>query len=1371
MANLEIIIEANGRKAIDNLAQTTRSVSAIRNEIINLTNDATPLEDKQERLIALNREYVQALQRDIAVIETLKDGEKALAKEYAKVSEEMTRIRVGIGANSEAYKNLEKELEVVTQKQELLNKLERDKKEKAPVDPEIDSINRRAEAYEKLFGSMARLNTQRSQLESLYLARSENGASETALKRTEQELAKVIALQKQAREEEEKLSAQTKWDAQVKDIEKNNQYLRQYSTELNAVSKTLEAYTKLQREAFVNEDNDKLSQTSAKIAQLRTEYDTLIQKQQELDKQASFDNKLADIETNYQATMLYGTELEALKEKYRALTSMGKELFKQGEYERADTIARKAREVGAEIERIETAIEKPKKSKIKLLEITKNIIKFQLIMKPLTSLMSGFIRTISTSMKLAAEAEQIVSKLTTVFQDQAAAMSVATTAAQQYGTATSTMANSLSTIGDLLQAQGMGKYESLELAEQWAGFFSDIIAFKDINMSLDEFAQNFMSGAAGNLRNFRSFGSIVRESTVEAKLMEQGLAELEGEELELAKVITRATMALEQQQNALGATSREWNTALSVNRRLSEAWKTSLEGIGSSLNKWATPLKRELTEILEYFNNINKVSNLIASGEQKIGGFAPTEGNIKLIVDNLDKDAEANIARIGRSLALIGTAVATFLATGGAGFLAGATISLAGGGAIGSIADFFHNTGNKEVPQAQELVDLAFATGATMDEVARIARKSSKVYSQYREIFEANITLAKEEYDRQKDFVEGGQLLSKAIAKASDNLESLASATDSVNLALGRGNKSVSDYLANTIFADKNSAEYVLGIKGKGAVGNEEEAIKGLVSLYYTYDKSITSLTDTQKQLQENFNDAAKAFKAVYGIDYNSSLKSITKNAKGEVLTAAESEEARLLRNSIGEMNYQLIATTYQLENYTLAQTKTIAELSKLYKTEEQAKNNEAMQDFRTRGLDINKAVALAPVDNTIYTEANAWKEAQLEFLDNLIEEMTLSHLYTSDELIGFKTDKLDRIDIGYENRIKATKSEAEDSLYKQLNAWVKAVQPKKYEGKYAEIDQWLDESLSDLTEIFTDYFTSLGKEGSELQELVNMNLEKYIPQLIDECNARKDNIDALEKQTRLQELQEYRQGKIDAINPISGFMESFSMGSELSGTLGGIEMILLDLLAETKLVSELNSFASDYIVPMLDAILEPVRLVLPLLGEMVQTLQPILQPIFDIIYAAMPAIVSAIGVIAIILNTVSSFVKMLYQAITFQFDKIDDTYREMDQKNYEILESMHETLKAVEATENQVAQNTSKDDGYLKALLDTGLINEAQYYEKTGLLKAGLYSDSVGRYNQTNVGNLNITISGDFSGMSEDRLARIILERFNVELKSGSGF
>ena len=236
----------------------------------------------------------------------------------------------------------------------------------------------------------------------------------------------------------------------------------------------------------------------------------------------------------------------------------------------------------------------------KLFDTTKNVLQFRVIMNVINSIAS-LKNLLKDASQAAAEAEQKFSKLNTVFGKTSNAMSKAISLASQLGVATSTAASALSTVGDLLQAQGQSSVESLSMAYEWISQFQDIIAFKDINMSLEEFAQNFMSGAAGNLRNFRTFGSIVRESAVNAELAKKGLDKLTGSELELAKMTTRAEMALEQQKNAIGATQREWDTMLSVQRRYEEAMTKFQENLGNSLNPVIKMWMQLKTVMLEVF--------------------------------------------------------------------------------------------------------------------------------------------------------------------------------------------------------------------------------------------------------------------------------------------------------------------------------------------------------------------------------------------------------------------------------------------------------------------------------------------------------------------------------------------------------------------------------------------------------------------------------------------------------------------------------------------------------------------------------------------------------------------------------------------------
>ena len=296
--------------------------------------------------------------------------------------------------------------------------------------------------------------------------------------------------------------------------------------------------------------------------------------------------------------------------------------------DKAKEIAEAQNNIATATKAVGTAAKTSSNYFLKLFDTTKNILMFRVIMNIVNSLakLNDFM---GDSVQAAAEAEQIYSKLNTTFGKTSQAMSKAISLASKLGVATSTAASALSTVGDLLQAQGQTTIESLSTASEWVSQFQDIIAFKDINMSLEEFAQNFMSGAAGNLRNFRTFGSIVRESAVNAELAKRGLDKLTGSELELAKMTVRAEMALEQQKNAMGAAQREWDSMLSIQRRYEEAVKQFQENIGDSLSpvvKMWTELKTAMLEVFTAQETWNKKLQMVEEKKALDVKYATFEG-------------------------------------------------------------------------------------------------------------------------------------------------------------------------------------------------------------------------------------------------------------------------------------------------------------------------------------------------------------------------------------------------------------------------------------------------------------------------------------------------------------------------------------------------------------------------------------------------------------------------------------------------------------------------------------------------------------------------------------------------------------------------
>lgn len=262
------------------------------------------------------------------------------------------------------------------------------------------------------------------------------------------------------------------------------------------------------------------------------------------------------------------------------------------------------------------------KGKSSVLNYLGSIGKSMIAHQALASAVRAVRTTLREATQASAEAEQRFNKLATVFEGiEDKARRMADELATSLGVATSTSASALSTVGDLLQAQGMGIEQSLEVAKDWVSKFADIIAFKDIDKDLSTLASDLMAGFLGNTRNLRSIGVIVKDSAVKIELARRNLDKLTGSELELAKMNIRAEMTFNQLQNAIGATKREWDTNLAVNRRLNEAWKEYRENLGESINSVLKPIKNAWAGILEQINKANKAQELYAQGAKEMNVY------------------------------------------------------------------------------------------------------------------------------------------------------------------------------------------------------------------------------------------------------------------------------------------------------------------------------------------------------------------------------------------------------------------------------------------------------------------------------------------------------------------------------------------------------------------------------------------------------------------------------------------------------------------------------------------------------------------------------------------------------------------------------
>ena len=354
-------------------------------------------------------------------------------------------------------------------------------------------------------------------------------------------------------------------------------------------------------------------------------------------KQAMYEKEVAVLQRLGLRSEEYNLTMQNAKAQMMALTPSMKNY--ESEMERLS-----AEYTNAKTKLAELNAEQSKASKGGMGQYVGTVVKSYLAHQAVASAIQTVKQGLKEASQASAEAEQKMNKLNTVFEGfNETAKATAKELASSIGVAVSTASSSLTTVGDLLQAQGMGVAESLTMASDWVKNFQDIINFKDINESLDEFSKNMMAGFLGNTRNLRTVGVVVKDSAVQAELASRNMDKLTGSELELAKMNIRAEMTFKQLSNAMGATEREWDTNLAVNRRLNEAWLTYKENLGDTVNSILKPMKSAWTDVLTQINKANQAQKEFNAGAKEINVYD---------IRNNDKDARAfsnTISSIGQS--------------------------------------------------------------------------------------------------------------------------------------------------------------------------------------------------------------------------------------------------------------------------------------------------------------------------------------------------------------------------------------------------------------------------------------------------------------------------------------------------------------------------------------------------------------------------------------------------------------------------------------------------------------------------------------------------------------------------------------------------
>lgn len=1143
--------------------------------------------------------------------------------------------------------------------------------------------------------------------------------------------------------------------------------------------------------AFINmtELNKNLAQVSSMYDEASTGIESASRRKQAMyEKEVAVLRKLGLQQEEYNLTMQNAKEqMLALSPSMRNYDSEMERL--SAEYTKAKTNLQQLTE------------EQSRASKGGLGQYVGTVVKGMLVHQAIAKAIQTVKQVLKESSQAAAEAEQRYNKLDTVFEGfTKTARDLTSTLASAIGVANSTAASALTTVGDLLQAQGMGVAQSLEVASDWVKRFQDIINFKDINESLDTFSSNIMAGFLGNTRNLRSIGVVIKDSAVKAELAKRNLDKLTGSELELAKMNIRAEMTFKQLENAMGATEREWDTNLAVNRRLNEAWKEYRETLGESINSVLKPMKKWWTEILTEINKANKAQKEYEAGNKNI--------NVYDIANN-EKDRSEFKNDIT--------------------------------GIYNAWDDVFRNYGTENLVASTQDIETAFEelnreiivyNASVLDIVKILGSRLTPAMLEYLHDFEE---MRQAEQKRERD----RESRRSTILTASDSFSAFqerllgitgvnfntsdfsgiaerASGSD-VGMAYALGQ--MATWTANNIdSAIKSIAEADLSIWGDVISGELEgldmpklfeakmESVAQLFSATWNeYLKDGVIDEDEQKKLE-----SIKSLYASLGIEldnYNAQLerqKNLTSSLQSIQERSADYQKQYEQfgmssdEKSLDDLNRDFNAL---MENLGLTGEKYDALVTK-YHTDRESMTEEELESYKTltaEAKQLNSAHAREAFwlkQLQLITAENERKEkarnAQLEAQNKVIElQRSLSQLAMTDE-----EKALDDLRIAHEEQIanlKLTEEELNNinSAYEsQRKTLVQLQKAQEFYNKLAERNTLL---ANYQTGGSSDYITKLANFGMSDSQIERATMvakrdlagQKGDAELWLAIQGQIEAFDELEKRTK--ELAD-AQAKAEAV--ASGWSTLRSNAMSSIGTVGsaintftdGKGDIWSDILTVLLEIFQKSKYWED-VVNIINRIIEPL---LPLVNMIAYTLKN-LEPVFNLIAHIIGAISLVVASILGAVNYVIDFFEWAWDWLKTAFHNLGEVIAhplnkqardiealpKLSDYTKQTTEELNKTYDEILGSLEHIESNTAKDNSALleayTKMRDNQMITATEYDALVAGLN-GVKYDRVNTYNGTSwnngtggttlvyTGDMKFTIDG--TNLSADEIAEAVIRK-----------
>lgn len=228
---------------------------------------------------------------------------------------------------------------------------------------------------------------------------------------------------------------------------------------------------------------------------------------------------------------------------------------------------------------------------------------------------------------LAVDFEESLSKAQQVFGDAAVGIeNWSKTSAEALGMSKAEYLDAASSFGVFGKAAGLSGDLLAEFSDELVTTAADVASFN--NLSPDEALTKLQAGLRGSNEPLQSIGVLINAAGVEAKALEMGLADANGEISEGSKIMARQALILEQlgSQGALGDFARTSGGLANQSRIL----KARLKNLGIEIGRFLIPIATKVAAV---------IGKLITAGQKvsQIYGRAGFKGVIKAAARQMQK--------------------------------------------------------------------------------------------------------------------------------------------------------------------------------------------------------------------------------------------------------------------------------------------------------------------------------------------------------------------------------------------------------------------------------------------------------------------------------------------------------------------------------------------------------------------------------------------------------------------------------------------------------------------------------------------------------------------------------------------------------------